>query len=419
MRAAHKKRVPVYTHWGVSISVYESSKRFSAQFVTNGSERYRIEKATEMLAVQAAKKKIEALLKVDPTAEIEEHRASEIFARHGLSIIEAARLFDKYSRSLSEVGSTIADAVSCFLKQHSGEDATVEMIIEELIRSKERDTGLHHVSDLICRLRNRFGRDFAGRQIRSISGPDIARWLDALPLSSRSRRNYHSAVVGLFKFAKERGYLPDNLLTAPEKVRKPKAGRVLRQIYSPDELEQLITAGLKINSGGLIPLVIQAFAGVRTEELCQSDPNKDRLRWEDIQLDQDDPELHIRSDVSKTGEERFVYLAPCLRAWLRVLQKSSSGPVYPGKFICKDYAAITTAAGIPWKKNALRKSFNTYHTALSGSLADTATEAGNSEQMVRQYYRKTISQAGRIAREWFSLGPELFIKAESQDKSAA
>jgi len=179
-------------------------------------------------------------------------------------------MIDQQLTLLEPLGATIPDAVALYIQQNRGSDVTVEKVVDELIRTKSRDVGIHHLSDIRSRLKNRFCADFGDQPICSITGPDLACWLDSLNGSSRSRRNFHSALVGLFKFAKEHGYLPENLLTAPEKIRKPKAGRVIRKIFSPEELKQLIAAGLKMNSPGLLPLLIQSFTGVRSEELRQT-----------------------------------------------------------------------------------------------------------------------------------------------------
>lgn len=147
---------------------------------------------------------------------------------------------------------------------------------------------------------------------------------------------------------------------------------------------------------------------MRHEELEQTDPGKDRVRWSDVWLDQEEPEIHIRKEVSKIGKERFVPLQPALVAWLRALRQEGDIPIYAMKSLYKDYKQICRKAGLVWKKNAPRKSFNTYDSALSRSLAVTAEGAGNSPEMICRYYRKPVSQVGKLAQEWFSISPEKF-----------
>lgn len=306
---------------------------------------------------------------------------------------------------------SIATAVDYYVQTHLGTSVPVNHVVDELIKKTDRDAGKHYTDDLRRRLKNRFCLEFGERKISSITVSEIAAWVDEQPGVSRTRRNFHSALVTLFKFAKERGYVSENHLTAAEKVKKPKAGRSVRLIFTPDELASLLRAAVQIRSPGLAPLVIQCFAGVRAAEICQNDPKKDRLRLQDLLLDQEEPEIHVRPEVSKTDEERYVHVPPCLLSWLRTLcPGSEAAPIYSGNQLWKDYAAISDEAKISWKKNGPRKSFNTYYSALSGSLSATASEAGNSEQIIRRYYRKEIPQAQKTAKEWFSLGTDVFAK---------
>lgn len=214
--------------------------------------------------------------------------------------------------------------------------------------------------------------------------------------------------MGLFRFAQERGFVPADQKTAIERVKKPVAEKPRRVVLLPNELREFIAAGLAMKSDALLPLLIQCFAGLRSEELCQMDPKKDRVRWSDIHLDDDEPEIEVRAEVSKVGEERFVYINPTLAAWLRELRPAKDGPVYAGVRLWYAYRKIAKKAGQPWKKNAPRKSFNTYHAALSRSLDQTSDEAGNSEAMVRRYYRKEMRRVAATAREWFGLTPDKF-----------
>jgi hypothetical protein len=69
---------------------------------------------------------------------------------------------------------------------------------------------------------------------------------------------------------------------------------------------------------------------------------------------------------------------------------------------------MAVRAGVAWKRNGLRKAYNTFHEALSGSTVQTASEAGNSPGMIRQFYRKSMPRVQSKAREWFSITPTIF-----------
>jgi len=400
--------IPKYSHRGVAISIYSSGTRFSAQFVINGGKPDRIERGSEFQALEAARQKIDGLIQYNVGAE-NERSAEEILRPWNLTVVQAACLVDRALTKLSPLKAEMENAVQFFVEHHSGESIAVNEAVDELIEQKRRDTGKHNARDLESRLKKRFCLDFGNRLIHDISRAEISKWLQKLPHAKRGRRNFHTAIVTLFRWARSNGYLPEDKPTAAESTEKPRAGLVTKDIYTPDDLRGFIRAALKLDGSGLLPLVIQAFAGVRSEELCNRDSKKDRLCWSDITLHGDEPEIHVRAEVAKVGIERYVFIPAALASWLELCgQSHPKGPICIGSELWKIYSKLSEAAEIRWKKNGWRKSFNTYHSALSGVLEETADEAGNSEGMIRQYYRKPISRAKSTAKEWFSLGTWAF-----------
>ncbi len=407
-RQHHHKTVPTYQFKGVTIKVYHSEGRFAAHFVLR-NRRYRPDKASEGEALEAAKAKIRKLL--DPKeqeAQLEEEVALGILKGLGISVIEACRAYATYVNRLSPLKASLGDAVQYFVAAHQCPPATVDQLVAELLALKKNDTGSHNAKDFRLKLENRFCSSFGPRQIGSIRSDELSRWITAIRRSIRTRRNFYSAIVTLFEYARDNGYLPKGRPTEIHLVKRPKCGKSEIKIFSPDELISLIQAALILGSRALAALLIQAMAGVRHEELEQSNPKKDRLRWRDIRLDQAAPEIHVRDIVSKTKVERFVPIHPALVAWLRLLRGADNAPIYEWMSLTKDYARICKKAGLAWKKNAPRKSYNTYHSALSGSLSVTANAAGNSPEMIAAFYKKELSQVGLQALAWFSISPDKF-----------
>jgi len=56
-----------------------------------------------------------------------------------------------------------------------------------------------------------------------------------------------------------------------------------------------------------------------------------------------------------------------------------------------------------WRQNALRHSFISYRVALTGDVARTALEAGNSAKMIFRHYREVVEP--QMAEAWFSITP--------------
>lgn len=402
-----KKRPNVAEHVfkGHRIKVYASAGRFSAQFVDANRKRQRFEKATERLAVEAAKAKIREL--TDTGAQklaLEETRAAEILRPAGMTLIEAARLCATLVDRLKPHGGSIEGAVDYYLQTCAAKPVAVEVIVRELISVKQRDRGFQYVKDLRTRLEGRFCAAFGDRNIGEITKAELNVWLDSLDMVARSRRNFHSSLVTLFRFAQSRGYLPDDRPTAIQRAVKPKAEKPSRVIYEPEEMIALLAVARSQGTAILPTLAIAGFAGIRTEELCQSDPKKDRLRWEDISWSESGPEIRVRAEVSKTSEERFLPVTPNLQLWLTTYQ-GQTGPIFPDSRLDVAYAGLSRASKIKWKKNALRRSYATYRAAASASINATVKELGNSESMLKRHYNRPIPEATTKAERWFSITP--------------
>ncbi len=56
-----------------------------------------------------------------------------------------------------------------------------------------------------------------------------------------------------------------------------------------------------------------------------------------------------------------------------------------------------------WRQNALRHSFISYRVALTGDVARTALEAGNSPKMIFRHYREVVTEED--AKAWFAITP--------------
>lgn len=407
LKNVNNKR-PIYNYRGVTITVYTSGNRCSARFQVGSFKVQRVERSCESAAVDAAKVRIQELLAAaDPLVALDAS-AAEILKPWKMTVTDGARLVDQQLSRLKPLGASLTDAVDFFIRNRVGKEITVEEMVADLLRIKNRDTGMHNTKDLRNRLKGKFCPEFGSKIISSITCADITKWLDELPLAPRSRRNHHSAVVTLFNHARERGYVPQDTPTAADRTTKPKHGTVVAKVLEPSVFCRLIRAGLNICSPALLPLLMQGQGGARTEELCHRDPKKDRLRWGDFDLDGPDPEFHVRTEVAKKNIERYSYIPKALAAWLRLFQLDDDEPIYPGTKIYSDYAAIAEAAEFTWIRNAIRKSFNTYHSALSGSLVDTGSESGTSQGIIRKYYRREIPRVRAKAMQWFTLGPDKF-----------
>jgi integrase len=401
------RQTPVYEFKGYRIRVYRVKNRFTAQFRGIHNSRERFEKATELDAVEAAKTRIRKLMDGDvQQLLLEEKVASDLLMPFGISMIEAARIVVKATTRLTPYGKGIGDAVDYFIERHKCTPITAGELVTEFIALKENKTGDKNVKDLKSKFR-RFRKQYGDRLMTSLMSDELTVYLNAIPGSKRNQRNHHSALASLFKYGKTTGRLPKNFPTEMDGIERPKAEEPQINIFTPSELIALIRAGLAIRSRALAALLIQVFTGIRSEELCQTDPKKDRVRWGDVLLD-DYPEINLRKNVSKTNKQRLVPIPRALARWLKLLKRRDDEPIFVTNEFDEQYQKIAAKAGLTWKKNGPRKSFSTYHSALIGSPKETAKGAGNSAAMVERYYTKAVRRVVKLAKAWFSLGPEKF-----------
>lgn len=293
----------------------------------------------------------------------------------GVGLPELARFWTAQRGTVEPI--TVGDAVAAFLASRL-----------EVTR---------HRQDLASRLGRLVGR--AGqRLVTEVSRADLQRWLDGIPGSVKTGQHYRGAVVQLWNWLQGRGYLPEGPHAASRLV-LALSGRTSRpqskEVFGPDELDALLSA-----SAGeptvLCGMAIQALAGLRYEELCpELASDLHRLEWRDVLFEE--KMIHVRAEVAKVGDGRFVPICRRLEVLLR--PHAGSGPVFPGRKLVNGYRRAARRAGLRWKHNGLRHGYGSFRAALTRNVAQVADEMGNSPAVVRRHYRTPYPDD--MARQWF------------------
>jgi integrase len=145
-------------------------------------------------------------------------------------------------------------------------------------------------------------------------------------------------------------------------------------------------------------MALQAFAGLRYEEICPDLPtDPDALEWRDILWDKN--LIHVRPEVAKT-DGRYVPLLPVLKEWLLPLKKKT-GRVYLRRRMDKKFARAAKAAGITWKHNGLRHGYGSFRMSIEQNLHQVSEEMGNSPAVVKKDYR--VPYPEDVAVAWFKV----------------
>jgi hypothetical protein len=404
--AKHSKRTaPTAEYKKVIIRLYGHRNRFKATFQIPGHKRYEFYGKTQAAAQKAAQTAIDNHR--DPkvfVAQRDEDAARDILDKHGISLAEAARLWE----------------VNHSNKPQS--EITVEALREKWLTEGIRERSYHNVRSLRTRTQP-FEDEFGSRKFSSITLQEINIWLLRLAnlekapgkkrYGGRSVRNIYDATKIMFRFSRDAGFLESDRLSPMEISKRPKADPPKKHIYTPEVMQQFLDAAWGMASPGAVAMAITAFTAIRTEELCSPDPKATAeivLHWEDFRWKE--KFIYIREEVDKNGVARDVPMPPVLMKLLQPFK--GKGKVYPDKRLDLHYSAIAAKAGLKWKTNAPRHSAITYAMLLSDSPAEVANRSGNSVQTIESNYRNRGATKSQ-ALAWFKLKPK--VKWGSNPKS--
>jgi integrase len=296
--------------------------------------------------------------------------------------------------SILSGGSIIEAARYCAKRQAQAlpDRAVLEAVTEFITAKTSAGRSGRHLKDLNYRL-GKFAKDF-NCNLADVREMELRKFLDGLNLSPRSQNNFRSTLISFFRWTQRKKYLPRDWdeLSSIETV-EGSDGAI--EIFTPEEMAALLThADEKI----LPFLVIGAFAGLRSSEIC-------RLDWKQIGVG-DGKFIEVKADnARKTKQRRLVPMSDNLKAWLQPLNKSQ-GKIWSQcesnlYWFIRDLAKVSN---IGWKNNALRHSFISYRMAEAQDAAKVSLEAGNSPQMIFSNYRELVTP--NEAARWFSIKPD-------------
>jgi integrase len=304
---------------------------------------------------------------------------------------------------------TLREVVDFYFRRNPANlpQKTAREVVDELIAVKiKAQKSAVYLKDVGGRL-GRFA-DAMMMNIGQVTGPMIERHLDTFT-SGRTKKNHLRLITTLFKFAVKRKYLTKDALDELTGIELPDADGGEIQIFSPDELREILTAA----RAEILPwIVIAAFSGLRAAEL-------QRLDWSEVNLTEQ--HVEVPASKAKTASRRLAPLPDNAVAWLRPHVKSE-GRVTGFENMAKQIDWLVqdvnkarqaraeqegkepkSAPKFIWRRNALRHSFISYRVAEIKDVAQVALEAGNSPTMVFRNYRKLVTEGEAV--KWFAIVP--------------
>ncbi len=295
----------------------------------------------------------------------------------GITLVEAARYWTQNNESAPRPALPLEDAIQAFL--------------EEKAAAGLRPRSIENLKGRLQTLQ----RGHTGALVGDITSDTLIAWLNAQGIYGTNRGNYRRVFQTFFNWCIKAGHVARNPTSA---ITVPKTDDTLPGILTPKQTGALLRAA-EHHEPALCPFfAIGLFAGLRTQELKG-------LQWEAINHATDAAigHVHVGPGIAKTRQQRYVDIAPNLRAWLDAYTQPE-GPVTPIGF-AKRFRRTYQAAGIdPWPNNALRHSYATYHLALHQDAARTALQLGHATTtMLFQNYRNLATQ--KEAKSYFDLTP--------------
>jgi integrase len=164
--------------------------------------------------------------------------------------------------------------------------------------------------------------------------------------------------------------------------------------YRPDELRAL----LEHSEGAMRAIIaMQALAGLRLDEALRFD-------WKDVFGIAG--HIEVSTAKAKTRQRRLVEICPALEKWLEPyleLEGRVGAQWQTTHRYCQAVVKMRKEAGIPSRRNGLRRGFATYHFAVHNNENLTAALMGNSPRMVHRNYKGLATKAE--AKAWFDVKP--------------
>lgn len=332
--------------------------------------------------------------------------ALELLEKEGgqLGLLEALNQFFEAKRLLAGKATTVPDAVRGYLKVQERaklEEITFPELVEKYIVWVKAQKSRRYSLDMRARLRT--AAKTLKKNIADIKTADIDEWLQGMKkLSGRTKNNYRTAVRTLFRYARDKNYLPRQEKTEAEFTSRYAEDPTDIEIYTVDQIKTLLTH----ITPRMVPFVaLGAFAGLRSAEIT-------RLEWKHVRFDTN--VIVVPVTVAKTSNRRLAPILPVLRAWLKPFEKDK------GKVLVDilDEFALARALNTAFQEmrdkegklliknlhNGLRHSFVSYRVSATQNVHQVSLESGNTPRIIFSNYRELVEDP-KQAEAYFKIMP--------------
>lgn len=245
----------------------------------------------------------------------------------------------------------------------------------------------------VCRRLMRCNAGWGERRLRGLSAEDCRRALVAAFRTPQQLRKGRAVLSAVFSTALRRGWCADNPV---QKVEQPRVYERRKPILSPEEMRRLMHAA-RVYRGGccLVAVGVMLYAGVRPHEVA-------RLRWGEIDLHAGF--ISILPQHSKTGGARRVSICPPLLRLLQFCRRPAAEKLCPPRWV-QHWRGVRVFAGWdprrnPWRPDALRHTFASYHLCHFRDYALLQWELGHRDAALLRTRYVDMRGVAEPARFW-------------------
>jgi integrase len=195
----------------------------------------------------------------------------------------------------------------------------------------------------------------------------------------------------MFRWARKRGILPLDALTAAERTDSAREGHKVIGLVTAAELAQAYVEVRRAMPEYLPALVLASACGLRRAEVHAQ-------TWDDIDLDR--AFVKVSKAKPRTPARRMVPLPVAAVSALRAARpRTQKGPV------CTNLAVdrirdICRTAKLILAENGFRHSWISARVAVTGNVNETSIEAGNTPTVLHRHYRELMRK--EEAEAWFA-----------------
>ncbi|MBS0661269.1 MAG: hypothetical protein JSR82_23885 [Verrucomicrobia bacterium] len=379
--------------------------RYNVVYASGGARRFHTY-TDEAEAVREATARAEDLARgdheaaaisgADRAALAEAHRELEPL---GVSLVSAVHAFAEAFRILG--GNRVTEAARLLRSKLDEQlpSLTVAEAVARYCADKEAlGISYRHRADMRFILERGFASAFRC-PLASVTSGDLREYLNRRSGGAVSRNNHRRGIAALFNYAKRNGWISKAEAHAASALEKYEEPRRDVEIFKPAEVAALLANADR----DLVPwIALVAFGGLRHDEVTTiASTGEPGLCWEAIDFAKG--VLVVPAAVSKVKRKRKIALPPNLLEWLAPY-RGSSGPIF-AKDPRRSLAAATRAAGVKWKRNALRHSFGSYRMESVKNAGQVALEMGNSPGIVLRHYHEIVS--AEDAAEYWAIRPSV------------